>query len=207
MFDPSDVDNAIEPIAMRGYQTPTQLVRLFRTYFQTNYKKIVPSLDRLVWSAIEGPESLAQNAGSIEIMRLGEARSEITDLPKILIRREAVADQTVGIADGQRSAPIAQPIYETVSVCSVTIFAMSRVLDESDLLGFEIFEFLRHFRRKIRRQLKLKRMKVNQIGAVGILRDFPDFFATPVSLDYAYFDNPRVLIERFPIRELNIKTE
>lgn len=207
IFDSLAIDDADCPIAVRAYQAPTQFIRLFREYFTTKYKKFIPSLDGLIYSGPSGPLTASATVSGMEIMRLGEEREEITDLPKLLIRREPMADQTVGLRGGQRMMPRPVSTFETVSVGSITIFGMSRRIGESEMLAFEVFELLRHFREPIRKKLGYHQFKPNQVGAPGRLRAFPRFFATPVTLDYSYRDNVHVFPDRMPIRELNLKVE
>lgn len=207
MYDFLKVDDSQQPIGTRGYQVPTQLLLLLRTYFTNTYPKWLPDLDRFNYTSPDGPITASQNVSAIEITRLGEERSELTDLPKLLVRRDALADMTRGLREGQRMLPAMQSVYETVSVGSITIFGMSRRLGESEMLAFEVFELLRHFRTGIRKKLCLTKLKANQVGAPGRLRGFPNFFATPLTLDYSYQDNIRVTSDKIPIRELKLEIE
>lgn len=200
-------DDASNPIGVRGYQIPTQLLRFLREYFQPAYPKFIIPLDRLEWPGIDGPATKTQNATAIEIFKLGEQSGEVTDLPKILIRREPVVDMTVGFNNGKRGFPSASNIHETRAVGSVTCFAMSRTLDEAEIIAFEVFEVFRQYSTKLRRKMCLKKFKANQVGSPGQLRAFPGFLAVPVSFDYAYFDNVRVSSNRVPIRELQLNLE
>ena len=189
------------PIAARAYQIPTQLLLVLREYFTPSYRQYIPGVDRYVYAGPDGPTAADQLVSAIEIHRIGDKLSDTTELPKLLIRRNAAADTTQGLRHGMRNLD-REHIFQTAS--STTIFAMSRVQDEADLLGFEVFELLRHMALSFQHKNKLARFRSSQIGEVGSLRKFPGFFAVPVTVDYLYRDTVRITSDRFPIRELKL---
>ncbi|GIW89596.1 MAG: hypothetical protein KatS3mg109_0028 [Pirellulaceae bacterium] len=206
LFDQAAAEAAEHPAGVRAYQLPTYFVKFLRAYFQPDFPKLISDLERLCWVGEDGPSTRDQNLQAMEIFRLGDQRKEISDLPKLLVRRGAVLDQTVGLSAGQKMVrPIAQDRHEFGTAGSLTILAMSRSLDESELLAFEVFEVIRHFRQDLRRRLCLLKLNVTQIGEVGSLRDFPDFFIVPVGIEYVYRDNVDVFEDKFPFRELAVR--
>lgn len=203
LFDASSAGDAEHPIGVRAYQLPTFFVKFLRAYFQPGFPKWIESLDRLCWVGEDGPSELAQNTQAIEIYRLADHRKELTDLPKIVVERGPVSDQTQGLAAGQKMVrPIAQERYESTTAGTLTFIAASRSYAESELIAFEVFELIRHFRQELRDRLCLSILKPSQVGQVGSMRDFPDFFIVPVTIEYLYRDNVEIVSDMFPIREL-----
>lgn len=200
-------DVAAEPLAVKAYQLPTIILRLLRTYFTEDYEKWIPSLSNLVWVDPDGPRTTGEATCGIEIAKLSEERSEVTQLPKILLRRDSVADATVGIRRGANKiggiVAGGEGGYEKVRVGAIVLFCVSRSDDESERIGFEVFELFGHFENELRQCLNLRKFRAAEIGTVGKLRGLPDFFATPVTLQYAYQEI--VQVSRgggFPLREI-----
>jgi len=204
MFD--DVVNfATCPIPVRAYQIPTTLLLVLRDYFTSKHRKYIPGCQKYVFFGPDGTRNKSELVRAIEIERIGDRKTEHTDLPKILIKRNAAADTTQGINNGQRMAPRASSVFETQTSSSTTFFAMSQISDEADLIGFEVFELMRHIAPYFRTQLQLTKFKANQIGDLGTLRAFPGFFAVPITVDYLYRDNVKISNDAFPVRELKLQ--
>ena len=191
-------------IGVRAYQLPTILLLILRDYFQASHIKYIPSMQRFIYHGPDTPTHKDQLLSAIEINRMWDNRSETTDLPKLLVRRNAVADTTMGWASGRRMAPVTNGSHIFGTTGSTTIFAMSKIPDESDLLAFEVFELFRHAGQAIRKNLRLSKFVSQQVGDLGALRQFPGFFVTPVTVAYIYQDDIKITDGRFPVRELKL---
>lgn len=203
LASPTDAD---DPLAAKGYQLPTQLLLMLRAYFQPGQPKWIPSLNRLVWNGAEGAATRAQAVSTIDIQRMGEETGETNStLPKILLRRDPIANATIGLKAGINRGGIPNGGFEKIRAGAVVLFCCSRDFGESELLGFEMFDLFGHFEDHMRQKLCLRKFRCSQLGTVGRLRGFPGFFATPVTLEYAYTELVQISSKEFPLREIHIE--
>lgn len=198
-----------QPVAVMGYQFPIILTELVRHHFNGQNEYWIPALNELLYRRPQGPNVKSEVLDSIEIGPIGEYRGDAhTTAPKILVRRDAVARVPNGMDHGKRQVPGMgnQPgtIFEKKWAGSIILFGMSKKKGESELIAFEVGSLLSHFEEKIQDACTLSAFNCNQVGAAGLLREYPNFFATPVVVDYAYVDNVRITEERLPIREITV---
>ena len=208
------------PIPCRYLQIPTAIVNLFKQYFglaPTDESRWLPSVRHLQYfdeqQAIADPvghpsPTEAQFANQLEIGRVEEYPGDRhTDLPKVLVRRGGVLKTNNALSDQRRQAPnsgAGKNIYEHVYTLSVITFAFSRDPGQSEHLAAECEQLLSHFSPTIRRKLCLQKFRVNQLGDVGRIKEFPGFFATPVVVDIQYSDNIQLVDGNMPVRYLNL---
>lgn len=214
--DVLNLDDSAEPLVERGYQLPTVLMKMAREYFTAGQGRWIPQLKDLVYLPGETLRSSGMTKtlvdNSLEIGRYGEYRGDAYTLrPKLLFRREAVARVPRGLAHGLRMSPSGPhadgqggEIYEQEWSGSIVIFCLSLKVGESDLLGWDVKALYAHFEAKIAKDCTLSKFQASQIGTPGLIKEYPQHFATPVVLDYAYRDNVRIQTSQFPIREITV---
>lgn len=197
------------PIEMLCYQLPTIFRRLLAEYFKEG-PYLIPALNEIRHISSEAPLSRTQVQKHLIIERVTTYRGDAQDQgPAILIREDSVAMIPHGMAEGLRQVASVKNslgqgrVSEKMWVGTIVLFAMSSSPDESRLLAIEVAQLFAHFGEAIRKELKnCKKLRVNQIGASGKVKEFPKFFGTPVVIDYAYTDNTAVFAKRLPIRDI-----
>lgn len=196
------------PIEVLAYQLPTVIVRLLRVYFKSG-PYLIPGIDRLYYDDSNSPNTRSELKHIMEIERLTTYRGDqLNQAPKILIREDSVALVKHGLAGGLRMLPSIAgkdgKTYEKLWSGSIIVFCLSTVPDESRLMAFEVANLFAHYQQEIRQQFaNCKSLAVSQIGATGKIKELPDFFGTPVPIDYAYVDNVSIRpLKRLPIREI-----
>jgi len=217
-----DPDQTACPIAVRYVQMPTVWSSLFKQYFSLPPgpdHRWMPSVAHLRYVDPQGDQQVpptpvpteADFPDMVEIGRLDEYLGDnLTDLPKILIRRGAVAKNKLGIGDSRMMAPAVNRrapgnLFLHSYAFSVVTFAMSRDAGQADHLGAECEQLLSHFSHVIRKEYDLNVLNVSQAGEVGRLREFPNFFAVPIVADLQYTDVVQIVTGGMPLRYLNIK--
>jgi len=196
------------PIEVLAYQLPTVFMRMLRVYFKSG-PYAIPGIDKLYYDDSESPNVRGELKHILEIERLTTYRGDQQNqAPKILIREDSVALVKHGIAGGLRMLPSVAgkggKTYEKLWSGSIIVFCLSTVSDESRLMAFEVANLVAHYQQEIRRQFaNCKSLAVTQVGATGKIKELPDFFGTPVPIDYAYVDNVSIRpLKRLPIREI-----
>lgn len=201
---------SVQPIPARYLQLPTVITNILQDYFIQTEERWLPSSEYLVYVEGNDISKIEQTLTSLEIYRLENYRGDShTKLPKILVRRSAVAKQPVGIAGnlrhGMSTSNNLRGVHAHSYVGTVVCFCMSRNIGQADHLGAECEQLLSHFSERIRRELLLKLFRVAQIGDIGKLKEFPEFFVVPVVIDYAYEDNVQVINRTFPVRNIQLE--
>jgi hypothetical protein len=213
-------DAAPEPIPCRYIQLPTLIVNLYKQYFslpQTDESRWLPSVRHLRYYDEQAPftdptkhgPTEDQFADQIEINRVESYTGDRhTDLPKILVRRGGVLKVNNAISDQLRQGPngsIGKQYYGHIYTLSVVTFAFSRDAGQSEHIAAECEQLLSHFSPTLRKEFCLQRFRVNQVGDIGRIKEFPQFFATPMVVDIQYEDNVQLVDGNMPIRYLNLK--
>lgn len=209
------------PIPVRYVQLPTVWASLFKQYFSLPPgvdTRWMPSVSHLKYVDPQGdvqvpPTPLPVETDfpdMVEIGRLDEYFGDrLTDLPKILVRRGAVAKNKLGVADGRMISPAVSKktggnLFLHAYAFSVVTFAMSRDAGQADHLGAECEQLLSHFAHALRKEYDLNVLNISQAGEVGRLREFPNFFAVPIVADVQYTDVVQIVTGGMPLRHVNI---
>lgn len=196
------------PTEVLGFAIDTILLRLLREYFKSG-PYLIPALSKVYYKDSISPDVREELKHIMEIELLHTYRGDqLNQGPKILIRADAVANIPTGIGGGARMSPTTinregGTLYENWWAGSVVLFCMSTQPAESRLLAFETAYLLRHYQQELRQELcNCKKLQVTQVGATGKTKEYPDFFGTPVPIDYAYTDNVSIWPKSLPIREI-----
>jgi len=196
------------PIEVLAYQLPTVFVLMLREYFKSG-PYTIPGINKLYYVDSNSPDTRTELKHILEIERLTTYRGDqLNQGPKILIREDSVALVKHGLAGGTRMLPSVAgkfgKTYEKLWSGSIIVFCLSTVSDESRLMAFEVANLFAQCQQEIRQQFaNCKSLAVTQVGATGKIKELPDFFGTPVPIDYAYVDNVSIRpLKRLPIREI-----
>jgi hypothetical protein len=117
--------------------------------------------------------------------------------PSIIIRRNSLTTKNLGIDEG-KLVTFGNEVYSshnTLYVGSHTVLCLSKTEAESELIALDTHLYINRFQAQIRKALCLLRIRVNDIGQTGLLKEDTQVFATPFTIFYAY-DQPFV---RYPI--------
>jgi len=97
--------------------------------------------------------------------------------------------------------------HNVLYVGSHTFLCCSTTEAESTLLALEAQQYFQRFQHHIRRGLKMLRLRVNDIGQSGLLKESRQVYATPFTVGYAY-DRPFSVFPVQPaIRFVNVTQE
>lgn len=217
VLDAVDANEAVCPMPVRYVQLPTSFVQLFKQYFTlpaTDAARWLPSVSHLQYHDEQAdgtpPLPVDKFTSAVEIGRLEEYPGDRhTDLPKILVRRGGVTKSQLGIGDNVHMLPGinsgAAKLYSHTYTLSVITFAMSRDIGQADHLGAECEQLLSHFTPAIRKTLELLKLNVSQVGEVGKLKEFPNFFVVPIVADIQYTEAVQLKDGGMPLRHVNLK--
>lgn len=183
---------------------PLILTGLFREILTRHFASPdnieTPELAHLLWQ--EGETS------GILIESIHRWRPELTEhRPAVIIKRNAYANQRVGIAD-RLMGPIADSRgtdhYSTFWAGSHTLFCIGGSGAQADLLGTEVCREIHHFHPVIRGTALLHRLEVKEVGAIAELEEATENFVVPVTVAYAYEDHWALTQERPTLQSLRL---
>lgn len=207
-FQPSQIE-ALTPLPVRYLQLPTIVVKALQEYFvQPDRDSGLPGSAHLRYYGQDAIDQNSQLENALEIYRLEEQRGDrSTTHPKVLVRRGAVGIRRRGVSGGMRQGmptptTIAGNVVALEYFGTVVCFCLARTPGQSEFLAAEVEQFINHFAQQMRQQLNLIRLIGGQVGDIGELEGFDNFFATPVVVDYIYEDNPQIVRQGFPTRSI-----
>lgn len=186
--------DAVRAMGPTPYLFDKYLVRVLRNAFSDPTKLQHQELRSLMWKA-QYSESV------IDIEGLYNWKPSTTGRrPAITVKRDNWTSQRLGINDEAQGGfeMDGAGTFEKLWMGSHTIFAISTLPDESDLLAHEIQRFLDGFSSVIRAELDMKRVTVAAIGELFEIKEYRQSYATPVTLAAAASDKWKV-IEQAPL--------
>lgn len=159
-----------------------------------------PALANLIWASGELTKVLIE-AVHTRVPQLTELR------PAILIKRNALQNVRLGIADLNQGPPAdrhGQRRYNTFWVGSHTIFCMAHAGAQVETLATEVVRELHHFHPVIRESALLHRFEIREVGPISELEESRETFVVPVTVAYAYQDTWVVSQEVPTLRSLRL---
>jgi hypothetical protein len=114
--------------------------------------------------------------------------STLNQTPAVVIKENDIAGMRLGIAQ-QHISPTSLPNVETFSRAwagSITIFVVSFKPALVRLLAWEVATLLEELGEPLRVQLGFHRMEVARIGTTKPIREFPQNYAAPITLEYTF---------------------
>jgi hypothetical protein len=201
-----DKSTADKYIPCKFLQLPTLLVVLLQDYFGVDSKapRWLPACADLRYRGMTVPTPLADTLldKTLEINRFEAYLGVDTNqqIPKILVRRGGVAIDNPGLGNGSRDGMMAAGAVDGILPYQfsgpITTFCLSKQYGQADMLAGEVLMLYLSFLNKLQCELNLISFKTPQMGDVIRLREFPNFFAVPITTDYVYEDNLSVTSNR-----------
>lgn len=105
--------------------------------------------------------------------------------PAILIKRNSWKWQKIGIGDSA-GVNVFEGTHKYTGLWegSHTLYCLSAIGLETELLAMEVVKFLLHFSPWIREQMDLKRFLIAEVGGVGEVQEVVQGYAVPVTVAY-----------------------
>lgn len=186
--------DAVRAMGPTPYLFDKYLIQVLRRAFVDPSKLQQAELRSLAWNA-------QYQQSKLTISSLYDWKPESTGMrPAITVKRDNYTSTRLGINDeaiGGFELDGAQT-FEKLWTGSHTIFAISTLPDEADLLAHEIQRYLDGFSSTIRGELDMKRMTVAAIGELFEIKEYRQSYAVPVTLAAAVSDKWK-LIEQAPL--------
>lgn len=171
------------------YYFPSIIVNLLRNQFSGDATRRIPALRDIVWSANIAQGSVTDTRKAIKIQQWSEFDPSTTNVtPAIIVKNNDTASGRIGIADRHSwpSDSANTQSYSRVWSGSLTIFCISKQPGLCHLLAWEAATYLEEISPALRAQLGLRRLDVSKVGSVKPIREFPQNFASPVTLEYTF---------------------
>ena len=122
---------------------------------------------------------------------------DVDRTPGLYVKRNAQQPQRIAIDDGgfvaqsRRGADgkvieVEGQYYAQMVVGSHTIFVVSKLGAEAELLGQEVFNHLMMFGPAIRQDMRFHRFLVHEVGELSLLEEFDEHYVVPVVAGYAF---------------------
>jgi hypothetical protein len=141
-----------------------------------------PQLKHLLWQ--QGDDT------GILIESIHRWRPELTEKrPGVIVKRNAYQNIRRGFGDRRQGPPVDKEGYEhyvTFWTGSHTLFCIGGSGAQAEILGSEVQRELTQFTPVIARSLDIKRLQVQQVGAVAELEEGQENFVVPITVGYTY---------------------
>lgn len=181
-----------ETLVMRLYYMDQLLVNLLRQLFSRPEQNLVPGLQHLRW--VKGSEDGAEvdDPGSIRIYHWSKWNPAAANAtPAIIVKGNDFGFSKIGIANRHSSPYIHQQgsdeYYTKVVAGSHRVLSVALTAGESHLLSMTVADHLQSFSQQLRGCLSLDACEVSQVGAPRKFRELPHTFASPVNLEYGFY--------------------
>lgn len=122
---------------------------------------------------------------------------DIQRRPAIYVKRNAWKPHRVAINHGQtinakptedgRIERVRGEYHSQAVLGSHSIFCVGKTGAEAELLGSEVFDYFISFAPIMRKDLKLHRLEVEEIGGIKTIDEEVEHFVVPITLAYAFF--------------------
>lgn len=196
------IPDAISNLASLGY-SPLLITGLLRDHVITRFASPAqieePDLRPFVWR-----DSVATG---ILVESIHRWRGELTEKrPAVIIKRNQMQNQRVGIADRAHTDGRGNQTYTTFWVGSHTLFCLHGTGAGAELLATEVQRQVTRFAPVLTECLGLYRCQVTEVGAVQEIEEAKEGFAVPVTCGWAYHESWVLLHEALPLRKISLST-
>jgi hypothetical protein len=185
----------------RTYLIDIYIRNIIREYFKRNPLQGFKGVADLVYVDDERAGGEDQR-GAIRI-DLSDAwnPSRVGTLPAVLVKANDMASVTVGLANMHMFGPTQDGSRVTRTRAwagSLTVLSLAMKPRQSRLIAVSVAEHLQQLSHEIGCHLKLAKLNVARIQATRPLRELPTALATPVTIEFAFFDTWHVLPDAQP---------
>jgi len=184
-------------VEQKGW-SPRQLTGLFRTllghYFSDPQLMANPHLRRSLmldtWreTLLDNRDDLQDENPQTGVLVESTTRwrpERSGNRPALLIHAQDWTWQRVGINNQQSTnTTTGELTFEGQWIGAHTVFAVSAVADEAQMLGYEAGGFLQVFAPTLSREYAFSRLEVSRIGQVAAFEGHAELFAVPIDLPY-----------------------
>lgn len=181
------------PFVARLYYVDQLVRNVLRQYFQSHPEYAMHGIRDLIWQPDNRSSGGENRPGTIRIDLAGAwTPSRADSVPAILVRRNDVGSVQLGIGDVNQF-PATDVLggtntYTRAWVGSLTILCLSQLPRQLDLMAISVADHLQQFSKQLAKALNLKKVQVQQIGAIKPLREHPAILAAPVTVDYGLIE-------------------
>lgn len=181
-----------EDIVHRMYYLDQLLINVLRQYFSRPAQNLIPALSHLQWVADSADGAAVNSPTALRIEQWATWNPANADnVPAVIIRPNDIGFSKIGIANRHASPAVhfqgSDEFYTKVAAGSHRIMAVSRSANEAHLMAISIADHLQSFSQQIRRVIQLDACEVSQVGSPRKFRELPHTFASPVNLEYGFF--------------------
>ncbi len=154
----------------------------------------------------------------IQIQPVWEYNSQnIQQRPALYVKRNAVKFERLSINDGMTTGPIRNgrgelkrvpgEYHSKLVLGSHTIFCVGQTGAETELLAQEVTNHVLMFGPKLRKDLKLARLTLAEVGELALLDEFVEHFVVPVVIAYGITKSWRILEIQPFLKTLSINVQ
>ena len=195
----------LKPIIVQGI-----ILRLMKALFARTDNLLSPALREYEWK---------KNSKETKIHIVPVYNWNIDTLqarPAIVVKRNAWKTRKIGIGDGMRTAvdwdlnnednrPLGHPTLRIAVEGSTTVFVISKLAAECELLATEVFIHLVQYAPVIRCEFNFDIFNVAELGGIAKLDESEEYFVIPITIAYAVVDSWKLIKEAPLFKGLIVK--
>lgn len=179
-------------LVFAGYYLDTFLLNLLRLHYSDDPLQRFPGCRHLRYVPDIRSGGERDTPGSLRIDRWDQWNPSRTgSSPAIIVRRGPMGSTRIAIADKHQSPQGfntgSESQFTRVWTGSVSLWCLSKVGKESELLGLQTADYIQGFTRQISQRLNIQRLEVRTVSDVKPLREQPTILATAVLVEYGFF--------------------
>lgn len=178
----SDVRTDLQKAICSVGATPTLVTGYLRQWLESHFAQPDTIEQKLLRSKLW--KSVRTETG-IEIEAVTAWKPSTTEFrPALLIGRNDWNNIRLGIEDRMMGGTTSSDHYAAYFQGSHTVFAVSTLPFEAELLALEAYRELLGFGPVVRRELGLKRFQMSQVGKIFQVEEASQHYAIPITLAY-----------------------
>ncbi len=170
--------------------TPHLITGYLRQWLQSHFGSADTIEQKILRSKIW---KLVRTENGIEIESITRWKPSTTEFrPALVIARNDWNNLRFGIEDRMMGDLTANDNFATYFNGSHTVFCVSTLAEEAEILGLETYRELLQFGPVVRKELGLKRVQMAQLGKLFEMEEAESHYAVPITLAYAAEERWRI---------------
>jgi hypothetical protein len=178
------------PLKIAGdYYLSGGICALLRDYFSSNGNDRFPGTRDLVYVQNIAQGAAKDHPRSLKIVPWTEIDFSATNItPAIVLKENDCASVNIGMTSHKMSPTVlhSQEIHASIWAGSHTVFVISEKPALARLLAWEVATVLEETQNELRRVFGFKRIRTSKVGAVKPMAEFPQKFASPITIEYIF---------------------
>jgi len=184
-----DLPEESNPLIAGDYYMPQILINLLRSHFRGPAEYRVPALRGVIYEDQIAQGGVTDKFQRIKICHWSEFDPSGTNItPAIICKDNDCRSARIGMGDRHMAPSIVANTshYSRAWAGSLTFFAIAKKPALVKILSWEIANVIEALLPEIRDKLDMMRIELASIGAVKKIREFPNNFASPVTVEYTF---------------------